>query len=116
MCITSFILRVYLVLAESEIEKQFSSQIDLHCGFFKVSVNIRTFISLQMFMCPGRNVFVGFTYITGVTASTEKLINYILHKTMWDLIFSWKKRCQFKRAEDDLDIGAFLTKLLIQFL
>ena len=30
-----------------------------------------------MFMSPGRNVSVDFTYITGVTASTEKLINYI---------------------------------------
>ena len=29
-----------------------------------------------MFMSPGRNVPVGFTYITGVTPSTEKLINY----------------------------------------
>ena len=31
--IPSFSIRVYLVLAESKIEKQFSSQIDLHCGF-----------------------------------------------------------------------------------
>ena len=61
ICILSFSLRVYLVLAESKIEKQFSSQIDLHCGFFRVSVNIRTFISFQMFMGPGRNVSVGFT-------------------------------------------------------
>ena len=28
-------------------------------------------------MNPGRNVSVGFTYITGVTASTEKRINCI---------------------------------------
>ena len=33
--IPSFSLRVYLVLAESKIEKQFSSQIDLHCGFLR---------------------------------------------------------------------------------
>ena len=30
-----------------------------------------------MLMSPGRNVSVGFTYITGITASTEKLINYM---------------------------------------
>ena len=28
-------------------------------------------------MSPGRNVPVEFTYITGVTASTKKFINYI---------------------------------------
>ena len=33
--IPSFSLRLYLVLAESKIEKQFSSQIDLHCGFLR---------------------------------------------------------------------------------
>ena len=37
-----------------------------------------------MFMSPGRNVSVGVTYITGVIASTEKLINYIGLKTFWD--------------------------------
>ena len=26
---------------------------------------------------------------------------------MWDLTFSWKKRCQFKCAENDFDISAF---------
>ena len=31
----SFSLREYLVLAESKIEKQFSSQIDLNCGFLR---------------------------------------------------------------------------------
>ena len=72
--IPSFSLRLYLVLAESKTEKQFSSQ--LICTA-EVSVNIRTFISFQMLMSPGRNVSAGFTYITGVTASTEKLINYI---------------------------------------
>ena len=30
-----------------------------------------------MFMSPARNMSVGFTHITSVTASTEKLINYI---------------------------------------
>ena len=29
-----------------------------------------------MFMSPGRNAPVGFTYMTGVTASAEKLTNY----------------------------------------
>ena len=38
---------------------------------------MRTFISFQMLMSAGRNVSAGFTYITGVAASTEKLINYI---------------------------------------
>ena len=33
--IPSFSLRVYLALAESKIEKQFSSQIDVHCGFLR---------------------------------------------------------------------------------
>ena len=66
MYILSFSLRVYLVLVESKIEKQFSLQIDLHCG------NL-TFISFQMFMSPRRNVPVGFTYITRET--------YKLHRT-----------------------------------
>ena len=33
--IPSFSLRLYLVLAESKIEKQFSSQIGFHCGFLR---------------------------------------------------------------------------------
>ena len=33
--IPSFSLRVYLALADSKIEKQSSSQIDLHCGFLR---------------------------------------------------------------------------------
>ena len=37
-----------------------------------------------MFMNPGRNMSVGFTYITGVTASTEKLINSIGLQTIWE--------------------------------
>ena len=28
-------------------------------------------------MSPGRDMSVGFTYMTGVTVNTEKLINYI---------------------------------------
>ena len=77
-------------------------------------VNIRTFISFQIFMSPGRNVPVTVTCITGVTASTGKLINYIELSSVWDLISSWKKRCQFKCAENDFDISAFLTKLFSQ--
>ena len=69
-----------------------------------------------MFMNPGRNVSVGFALITGVTASTEKLINYTGLQTIRNLIFSCKKRCQFKCAENNFDIGTFLTKLLSQFL
>ena len=74
-----FSLRVYLVLAESKIEKQFSSQIFKKRVFKKVSINVRISISFQMFVNPCFNVSVGFTYITGVAASTstEKLINYI---------------------------------------
>ena len=37
-------------------------------------------------MNPGRNVSVGFTYITGATAGTEKRINCIGLWTIWDLI------------------------------
>ena len=69
-----------------------------------------------MFMSPGRKVPVGFTHITSVTASTEQLINYIGLQTIWNLIFSGKKRRQFKCAENNFDIGTFLTKLLSQCL
>ena len=48
----------------------------------EVSVNIRTLISFQMFVSHGKNVSVYFTYISGVTASTEKLINYIGPETI----------------------------------
>ena len=43
----------------------------------QVSVNVRVFISFQMFMSPGTNVSVGFTYITGVATIIKKLIDYI---------------------------------------
>ena len=111
--IPSFSLRVYLVLAKSKIliTNRFALRI-----FKKVSVNVRTFISFQMFTSPGGNVSVGFTHITGVTASTENLINYIGLQTIWNLIFSSKKRRQFKCVENNFDIGTFLTKLLSQFL
>ena len=40
----------------------------------EVPVNIRTFISFQMFMSPGRNVSLGFTYINGVTPAQRNLL------------------------------------------
>ena len=46
-------------------------------SFYGELVNVRIFISFQISMSPGINVSVGFTYITGVAVSTEKLINYI---------------------------------------
>ena len=42
-----------------------------------MSVNITSFVRFQMLINPGRDVPVGFTYMKGVTASPENLINYI---------------------------------------
>ena len=67
--IPSISLRVYLVLHHK--------LISIAC-FHECAVKVTIFISFQIFMNPCRNVPVGFTYITGVTASTEKLINRTL--------------------------------------
>ena len=105
-------MKFHLVLAESIFEKQFSSKVGLHWR----CQQILEFLNLQMFTSPGRNVCVGFPYVTDVTASKEQCLNYKGLWTLWDLISNWEKRCQFKCAKNKFNIGVFLTKLLNQFL
>ena len=83
--------------------------------FKKTPVNVRTFISSQIFMNPGKNVSVGFTYITGVRASAKKLANYIGIKTIWNFIFKWKKRWQFKCLETILILVPSLQNYFVNF-
>ena len=83
--------------------------------FKEAPVNVRTFISFQVFMNPGKNLSVGFTYITGVRASTKKLVNYIGIKTIWNCIFKWKKRWQFKCLETILILVPSLQNYFVNF-
>ena len=68
-----------------------------------------------MFMSPGRNVSVGFTHITSVTASTEELINYIRLQTIWNLSLVEKRDANLNVLKTILILVPSLQNCLVNF-
>ena len=66
-------------------------------------------------MSPGRNVSVGFTYITGIIASTEKFINYIGFRPYGTLSLAEKRDANLNVLKTILILVSSLQNCLVNF-
>ena len=77
-------------MSNLKVKSSSHSKLIWFADFYRGSGKFRNFVSFQICMSPGRNMSVLFTYITGRAS------------TIWDPIFSCKKRCQFRCVDNNL--------------